>query len=345
MKEKKYNIILFLLLFVTILSTILIRPVQDMDEIWNYNFARNIANGLLPYKDFNIIVTPLLSIICGVILKITFNELIVMRFLAAILGASVLYLIYKIFNILNIKKEIATLYTFLIFALLRNYFFIDYNFAVILIGLIIIFWELKLYKKDDIFYKVNKNYEILLGILGGISITLKQTSGLLICIALLANKIIFIRRKEEFKIYLKSFCYRLIGILIPTTAFIIYLLYNGIFNDFINYTILGILEFTNKVPYTKLIKFNLVGILRIIVPITMIYSWIKTIILEKDKNEYFLLIYGIATFASICFPISNSIHFTISSLPIFIIILYELYKIILILYKKKKKYGVLFLKD
>ena len=31
------------------------------DEMWNYGFAYNILNGLIPYRDFNMIVTPLYS--------------------------------------------------------------------------------------------------------------------------------------------------------------------------------------------------------------------------------------------------------------------------------------------
>lgn len=29
-----------------------------MDEVWNYGFSNNIYNGMIPYKDFNMIVTP-----------------------------------------------------------------------------------------------------------------------------------------------------------------------------------------------------------------------------------------------------------------------------------------------
>lgn len=33
---------------------LLFEPILDGDEIWNYNFARNICEGRLPYVDFNI---------------------------------------------------------------------------------------------------------------------------------------------------------------------------------------------------------------------------------------------------------------------------------------------------
>ena len=62
-KEKTHNLLLFILIFLAILSIVLIKPLNNLDEIWNYNFARNIANGLVPYKEFNMLQMPLLPII------------------------------------------------------------------------------------------------------------------------------------------------------------------------------------------------------------------------------------------------------------------------------------------
>ena len=70
------NFVVFVFIFLFCFSIIFSNSIGDLDELWNYNFARNVAEGLIPYKDFNMIVTPLLSIICAIILKITFNELI-----------------------------------------------------------------------------------------------------------------------------------------------------------------------------------------------------------------------------------------------------------------------------
>lgn len=326
-KEKIFNILLFVLIFSSILSTIILKPIADLDELWNYNFARNIANGLVPYKDFNMVITPFLSIICGIILKITFNELIIMRILAALLCTLIIYKTYKLFILLNIKKEIAIIFIGFIGYLFIDIFCLDYNFASLLIVLIIIAKEIKLYQKDSIFIKEDLKEDILLGILAGVSLLIKQTSGLLICIALLGNKLLFVRNKEEIKKSFKNIGYRLIGITIPILVFIAYLVINNAFYDFFSYTILGVAEFNNTIPYKHLINFNLLGILSILVPITFIYLWIKTIIYERNKILYIFLVYGLAIFI-ICFPISNDIHFLIGGLPIIIAILYELYNVI-----------------
>lgn len=326
-KETLCNLLLFILIFVSIFSIIILNPVSDLDELWNYNFARNVANGLIPYKDFNMIITPLMSFVCGIILKITVDELIVMRVLAALLCTSILYTTYKIFKVLDIKKEISIIYIFLIGCLFKYVFCIDYNYGSLLVALIIILLEIKFYKKDNNFIKANIKQDILLGILAGLSITIKQTTGLFICMALLGNKLLFVRKKEELNVYIKSFSYRFIGIIIPILLMIIYLVLNNAFSEFISYTVLGITEFTNSISYKSLITWDLLGVLSILVPIAFIYGWIKSVVLEKHREIYLLTIYGLATFV-ICFPISNKIHFLIGALPIIILILYETYNLL-----------------
>lgn len=332
------NLLLFVLIFISILSIMMQNELNDLDELWNYNFAKNIADGLIPYRDFSIITTPLISIICGLILKITFNELIVMRILAAILCAVIMYVIYKLFFLLDIKKEEAIILTFFIGYLFNDIFCIDYNYGTLLLTLIIIYIEISLYKIDNNFIKNRPKMDLILGILAGLSIVTKQTSGICICIVLLSNKFLFVRKKEEFLICLKSFIFRLIGIMSIFLAFLSYLFYNNAFEEFISYTILGVTEFTNTLPYLKLIKFDLIGILAILVPITIVYTWIKCVAFEKCKSEYILLIYGVAIFV-ICFPITDKIHFLIGGLPIIIILLCEVSKLILLIKNKISHNG------
>ena len=102
---KKENIFI-LIVFAFVLSTIIIKPLGDLDEIWNYNVARNIAKGLIPYKEISTITTPFLPIINSIFLKFIADELIVMRILAAILITAIIYMIYKIWEKRIGKEEI-----------------------------------------------------------------------------------------------------------------------------------------------------------------------------------------------------------------------------------------------
>ncbi len=348
MKKTKFrNGLLYILMLITILSIIILKPINNLDEIWNYNFARNIANGLVPYKDFNMLQMPLLPIICGVILKIFLNELIVMRIIAAFMCAGILYFSYKILNKLNVKKEVSVICVFFLGWLLKDYFCIDYNFATLFVTLIIINIEISSYQKNANFFYLNLKTSLLIGVLAGLTLGFKQTSGLLICIATLGNKLLFVRNKNNFKIFLKDFLFRLIGILIPVILILLYLFATNSIQDFINYTIKGITSFSNSLSYKYLIKLNTIGILSVLVPISIIYYWIKTIIMEKNKEQYILLVYGLGIFV-IAFPISDNIHFLIGTEPFIILIQSEIYNLLYTLYKRflsntKIKFLVYFL--
>ena len=95
---KKNDLLIVIFIFITIFSIIIVKPISDLDEIWNYNTARVISEGLIPYKDISMITTPLLPMITAVFLKIIANELIVSRIIAAILWTGILYTVYKIFG-------------------------------------------------------------------------------------------------------------------------------------------------------------------------------------------------------------------------------------------------------
>ena len=128
MKSIKKEWIIVIALLVILTSIIIIKPLNDLDEIWNYNFARNIADGKMPYKDFNMIQTPIVPILCSVFLNIFGNELIVMRILAIILCTLILFITYKILQKLKVNKHLS--FTFIIFLIyiFKDHFRIDYNF-------------------------------------------------------------------------------------------------------------------------------------------------------------------------------------------------------------------------
>ena len=97
MKKYREDILVFVFFLITTSAIILIRNLNNLDEVWIFNTARNIANGLLPYKDFNLVTTPGLPIFCGIILKIFGTEMLVMRVIAIIINSLVMFMIYKTF--------------------------------------------------------------------------------------------------------------------------------------------------------------------------------------------------------------------------------------------------------
>ena len=90
------DVIIIVIITVVAISTIFTKPISNLDEIWNFNFARNISDGLVPYRDFNIITTPLLSMICGLGMLIFGKQLLIMRIFAVCLMCLVFFITYKI---------------------------------------------------------------------------------------------------------------------------------------------------------------------------------------------------------------------------------------------------------
>ena len=363
MKEKSKrlicNISIFLIIALAIAVVVIPKAIGNLDELWNFNFANNVENGLVPYRDFNMVQTPLLPMVNAIFLAIFGNELIVMRILACLLCAGVLFTFYKILNLLKANKGVSLFVVMALFYMLKDYFCMDYNFAVLFVTLIIIYIELKriLYNKENINatevgdtieslntnkscrqsstnkeIKANnktdlKNNELnnwktdlILGILAGICIMLKQSTGVIVTIALLGYNLLLVRSKEEFIQYLKSTGIKILGVLIPVAIIFIYLAINGAVDDFWDYCIAGIKTFTNKIPYSRLLDNEklYIKILSIVAPITFMGTFLYSVF---KRNKTFLIIssLSIASFSAV-YPIADEVHFLIGILPTGIII-------------------------
>ena len=363
MKEKSKrlicNISIFLIIALAIAVVVIPKAIGNLDELWNFNFANNVENGLVPYRDFNMVQTPLLPMINAIFLAIFGNELIVMRILACLLCAGVLFTFYKILNLLKANKGISLFVVMALFYMLKDYFCMDYNFAVLFVTLIIIYIELKrnLYNKENInateigdtIESLNTNKscnqnstnketkennktdlknnklnnwktDLILGILAGICIMLKQSTGAIVTIALLGYNLLLVRSKEEFTQYLKSTGIKILGVLIPVTLIFIYLAINGAVDDFWDYCIAGIKTFTNKIPYSRLLDNEklYIKILSIVAPITFMGTFLYSVF---KRNKTFLIIssLSIASFSAV-YPIADEVHFLIGILPTGIII-------------------------
>lgn len=320
--KKSGNIIFWIGIFLIVLTSILSRPLANLDEMWNFNVARCISNGLVPYKDISMVSTPLLGFITAIFLKIFGSEMFVTRILAAVLAFGILMLIYFILKRVGIKKSVAGIVVLGITGVMSTYFCLDYNFFTVFLALFIILLELKDKEKSTIKKK------ILIGILGGLCVCTKQSIGILICFVIVINGLFFIKGKKDIKTILKNIGFRIIGIIIPIAIFIIYLLVNNAFNDFLDYCVYGISTFSNKIPYINLVNSEKIGfkIFSIIMPLAIIASVIANIVTKCLKKEnsilYILTIYSIPIFA-VVFPISDEIHFLIGIIPTIILIMYS----------------------
>lgn len=346
MKKLKENLILFLIILIIIAPIILIRPLGNLDEIWNYNFAKNIAEGKIPYKDFNMVTTPLVPIISAFFLSLFANELLTFRFLAIIVAALILYMSYKVLRKLNLDKERAIICILIIGCVYRNYFCLDYNFVNLLITLTIIYLELRKMRQEDSIYTYDIKLDLGVGFLAGMAICCKQTTGLLLAVTVILYKCLLITNKKRLKMFFKIAGTRFIGMIIPVIIMCIYLIITDSVQECINYTILGIKTFTNSVPVTYLFEYGNIAVkfFAIVLPITAIYIFGLTIA-RTPNNHYkrklfIMLVYGIISL-SVAIPITDSMHFLIGALPLILAFMYIIYgNIKRVLMKQEKQQSI-----
>lgn len=356
-RTKKNDILLAIFIFIIVFSVIIKKPLGDLDELWNYNTARAISVGLIPYKDISMITTPLLPMATAIFLKIFADELIVSRILAAVLWTGILYTIYKIFRNLIKDENASLILTTLIGLLCRDAYCIDYNGLALFITLIIVYLELKNIDKlnsqnektenlknnniqiNNILI-CNKKYEFLIGVLVGLVVCTKQSIGAVLAIMAVVYKLLFVKNKEDFKQYLKIAFTRILGILFPFLILVIYLLATGALQDFINYAVLGIKTFSNKIEYRNLLgndklEIKLLAILMpILIILTSIIIIVEVINDKKNKiklkieflNLIVLFIYGISMII-IMYPITDEIHFIIGMMISIITIIYLVFAV------------------
>ena len=319
MGKKIINILIEILLFVFILAImlglILKNPIYNLDEIWNYNFAHEIVRGLMPYKDINMVITPLFPYLIAGLLKIFGDELIVFRIIEALLMTSIFFITYKILNKIQGKKLYSIISVLLIIELYKDYIALDYNFLCLFFVLIIILIEINQIDKnnnDTILNKktdksnsdvalnkqvgpsnekiiLDKKIEILIGVLAALTICTKQTIGIFISLVSMIEPFLINCNNNNRKNALKRSLLRLLGIISVCILFAIYLILTKSFNDFVNYAVLGIKTFNNYLGYENVLgsEHFYIRLIAAIFPVYFVVSTVFLIIIRIDliKNK------------------------------------------------------------
>lgn len=364
-KKKIINILIqfsiFALSLVLFLVARLTAPATDLDEVWNYNTANAFAMGLIPYKQVSMITTPLLPMINSIFLKVFFNGIMTYRVVMGIIFALIVLFIYLIIRELSSKGLLSYICAFFIGTLLINKFLLDYNYLFLLIVLMIAFLEVRDLKKNENF---NFNHNLCVGLLTGLAFLTKQTIGLLLIIVVIFEVFIYMKKTGfDLKItkFIKLIGVRIFGMIVPITMFLIYLGVNGAFNDFINYAIKGVKEFSNSIPYYRLFDSNdkvvsIISRLFIIVYIPLFITFILECIKNKKMKDELMNIYILAICSipviAIIYPISDDFHLIVASVFALIVVAYllifllnEIDKFVKIdaFYKKLLLIGLLFI--
>lgn len=249
MKKIKYKYILFFIYFLIIL---IVFGNNGNDTIWNYGMAHALRIGEIPYKDFNIISTPLYAFIMSIGLNIKdtyFIFLLEQAFFCTIFISFIEKLINKKYLLVLIS------FCFPIFNLL----FPNYNFLVLFFLVILLYLE------------KNKKSDSIIGIVLGLLFLSKHTIASFI---ILASIISTFNLKKGLK--------RLLFATIPILLFLLYLIITNSLYSFVDLSILGLFDFGKNNTSFSIFSISI----SLLIFIYAIYN------IHKNKNNiynYYLL--------------------------------------------------------
>ncbi len=283
------------------------------DDIWNFHFIQGITEGQFPYRDMNIIVTPLFHYFGALFLKIFGSSFTTFELLGSMINSGIIVTILAIIKLYTKNKFVHIFTVFLLLSLLVCNFMPNYNYLMLLFPLIIIYLEKRNKSTNDGHQSLRM--EFFIGFLLALMVLTKQTIGLVFSFVYFIYYLInLVKKNHSFSI--KGLLLCALGGLLPLLLFLIFIISNHAWNDFINYCFGGIFNFGSKnlastySLMTSLFSFGLVQLL--------VYATTKS--KNQSPVNMLFLLFGIASLL-IAYPLANDYHvFLATIIPISFII-------------------------
>ena len=236
-KRNKKAILFFIFCYIMIFIFNFLRPI-DMDLMWNYGFSKNISDGLIMYKDFNMVITPLYPAITGLLMKVLSDNLIVFYLINALYALFTLRIVYKLD-----KRIIFPFFIYFIFDTAPSYNTLSVFYIFLLIYL----------------EKHNKS-DYLIGLIISLAFLTKSSIGIFLALPTLY----YIKKP-------KKILKRILPVIITNLLVIAYFYLNNALFDYINFAFLGLLDFRNGNG-----NYNIITLLTILIIIYIIREYLKT---------------------------------------------------------------------
>ena len=241
-KNRKNEFLLFVIVLIVTFLYFCMFTWLCGDEFWNYGFSYNISKGMIIYRDFNCLQTPLYFFLGSIFINLFGEYLYSMYLLNAVITAFMMVLLFRM-----VKWK-----AFIIWPLIIMLSNPSYNYLCLFFLFLILYLIFK-----------GKNKDWLIGFIVGLVFLTKQSVGITFLIPCL--------------LYSKNRKKSIICFFIPIFLLIIYLLYNNAFFDFVNYCFGGLLDFNSKNKYFSLYTFFEIGVL-----IYLVYFLVKSKFQDKE---------------------------------------------------------------
>ena len=208
---KKYGIY-FVLFFFFLFWGLFLQPLY-LDEVWTYGFSHSIYEGLVPYVDFNMVITPFYPFFLSLFFHLFGSSMLVLHVVNAFLLTFLFFILYQL---LRNKSYIFLLLLWYPLSIA----FPNYNLFLLVLFVLLLYLEKK------------KSNDYVIGIVLVISILTKQSVGFLLC---LPSLFYF----KDYKKIIKRYGVVLVGIFL----FAIYLICSHSFFSFLDLCFFGLFDF------------------------------------------------------------------------------------------------------
>lgn len=300
------------LLITAVCSGIFFIYLGNCDELWNYNFGRNIAEGMVPYRDFNMVQTPLSAYILAGFLLLLGKRLLTYR----IAGFLLMFISFQLFY--TICRRIAgnMLFSFaytLFFAVLDFLCWIyNYNYLTLTVLLVVLYLELTLQDTRPLLTAC------LSGFLIGLCPLIKQNTGVFL---LAGNFILSVADALCYKKRRGQFLCRMSMSLFPLILFTGVWLVGGNWSDLFEYTVLGIGTFTHRITFFHFMTQAPVTFFLALVPLGIGAYIICGIRRDGCDRLQFAYLSVSAAFLSVAYPLCDFGHLFCGVLPLALTVL------------------------
>ena len=294
---------------------VVVRNLDDVNKIWS---CGGMARGLKIYKDINILSTPFTYIIGMMAAKI-YNSLVVIRILTGIIWLIIFYLVHKILGKYEVKKYVIVSINIIsiIVSYSLNSLYYNYNIVIFMMLLAILH------------IIINKPFTYLnavkIGIILGLIIWSKHIMAVFIITAVVGVIFYF----NDDKKLIKKLLTIAVAMVVTSLAFIGYILYQGVWNEFRDLCFNGIGSFVGEAKDLFIGSITLAFLLFILIIVNILYKVYLEYRKENDikkailanKDIIIIILFTFSTFAFFI-PRVDGEHFimTIIMLLIFVAI-------------------------
>lgn len=284
-------------------------PLGNMDELWNYNFARCVINGLDLYTEVNILQTPLSVYLAVPFVAMFGGGLLAFRVASYVLLVCLVCLSFSLSRRVTGSVPLSVIVGVFVYALLAPGFYYHYN-AVSLCCLLVII--LLRYKKS-----LTPSMGIVIGLLFGILPLIKQSTGLALLAVCWLDCAVGIWRGHNKGYYRWCGCVSLI----PGAVFAAWLWCSGRFTAFWDYAVLGISDFSHRITWTDFALSDPVSFLLVAVVVCLIgyvaFGIIRRKWLFEKQGLFFVL--SIVWLLSVTYPLADRGHYMVGVIPLLLV--------------------------